>query len=386
MIFEGTGLSFSIIKDSNIQESILKDNPVPSNIIKPKKLHTASREILEEQHKKTALSNEEMLLNIQNKVFSVLGPLTKLWATMEGEKTDILQTSQEQIMPEVEENLNTVSTGFEQVITLLGQVINPIVYQRQLGVLTAVFNEKKKAKDLMKDMKGLMNEDNEELFGPKFEESVVKNQKTKTKTKEIIGTSSNRSKSNTNQRMPFRGGPPFRGSRGGGRGSAFFTRGFNYSRGTYQNRRGKTNISGNSAFRKILQSPSNSKENISKCITSSSPSRETKFPRELEDSNKRLSNIRLSSALQNSICGQGITLPTESSESIKNELCGTTNNRPGNFQHARKRGHIKSDSLQKSIPKYAIYSEEKRRGQSPCNKSETSELLHSLSTLQDGRT
>ena len=282
------------IKDSNIQESILKDNPVPSNIIKPKKLHTASREILEEQHKKTALSNEEMLLNIQNKVFSVLGPLTKLWATMEGEKTDILQTSQEQIMPEVEENLNTVSTGFEQVITLLGQVINPIVYQRQLGVLTAVFNEKKKAKDLMKDMKGLMNEDNEELFGPKFEESVVKNQKTKTKTKEIIGTSSNRSKSNTNQRMPFRGGPPFRGSRGGGRGSAFFTRGFNYSRGTYQNRRGKTNISGNSAFRKILQSPSNSKENISKCITSSSPSRETKiFPRELEDSNKRISNCLL---------------------------------------------------------------------------------------------
>ena len=180
---------------------------------------------------------------------------------------------------------------------------------------------------------------------------------------------------------PFKVAPPFRGSRGGGRGSAFFTRGFNYSRGTYQNRGGKTNISGNSAFRKILQSPSNSKENISKCITSSSPSRETKFPRELEDSNKRLSNIRLSSALQNSICGQGTTLPTESSESIKNELCGTTNNRPGNFQHARKRGHIKSDSLQKSIPKYAIYSEEKRRGQSPCNKSETSELLHSLSTL-----
>ena len=247
-----------------------------------------------------------MLSNIQNKVFSILGPLTKLWATMEGEKTEILRTSQEQIMREVEENLNTVSTGFEQVITLLGQVINPIVYQRQLGVLTAVFNEKKKAKDLMKDMKGLMNEDNEELFGPKFEESVVKNQKTKTKTKEIIGTSSNRSKSNTNQRMPFRGGPPFRGSRGGGRGSAFFTRGFNYSRGTYQNRGGKTNISGNSAFRKILQSPSNSKENISKCITSSSPSRETKiFPRELEDSNKRLQDGR-TSPNKRSVKGRGL--------------------------------------------------------------------------------
>ena len=88
---------------------------------------------------------------------------------MEGEKTEILQTSQEQITPEVEENLNTVSTGFEQVITLLGQVINSIMYQRRLGVLTAVFNGKKKAKDLMKDMKGLMNEDNEKLFGPKFE-------------------------------------------------------------------------------------------------------------------------------------------------------------------------------------------------------------------------
>ena len=129
------------IKDSDIQESILKDNPVPSYVIKPKKLDTAFREILEEQHKKTALSNEEMLSSIQNKVFRVLGPLTKLWATMEGEKTEILQTSQEQITPEVEENLNTVSTGFEQVITLLGQVINSIVYQRRLGVLTALFNE-----------------------------------------------------------------------------------------------------------------------------------------------------------------------------------------------------------------------------------------------------
>ena len=82
-----------------------------------------------------------MLSNIQNKVFSILGPLTKLWATMEGEKTEILQTSQEQITPEVEENLITVSTGFEQVITLLGQVINSIVYQRRLSVLTALFNE-----------------------------------------------------------------------------------------------------------------------------------------------------------------------------------------------------------------------------------------------------
>ena len=86
----------------------MKDNPVSSYVIKPKKLDTAFREILEEQHKKTALSNEEMLSSIQNKVFRVLGPLTKLWATMEGEKTEILQTSQEQITPEVEENLNGV--------------------------------------------------------------------------------------------------------------------------------------------------------------------------------------------------------------------------------------------------------------------------------------
>ena len=143
------------IKDSDIQESILKDNPVPSNIIKPKKLDTAFREILEEQYKKTALSNEEMLSNIQNKVFSVLGPLTKLWATMEGEKTEILQTSQEQITPEVEENLNTVSTGFEQVITLLGQVIKSIGYQRRLGVLTAVFQQEKESQGLDEGYEGI---------------------------------------------------------------------------------------------------------------------------------------------------------------------------------------------------------------------------------------
>ena len=110
--------------------------------------------------------------------------------------------------------------------------------------------------------------------------------------------------------IPIKGCPfevaLFRGSRGGGRGSAFFKRGFNYSRGTYQNRGGKTNISGNSAFRKILRSPSNSKENISKCITSSSPSRETKiFPRELEDSNKRLQDGR-TSPNKRSVKGRGL--------------------------------------------------------------------------------
>lgn len=77
--------------------------------------------------------------------------------------------------------MNTVSIGFEQIITLLGQVINSIVYQRRLSILTSVFNEKKKANDLMNDLKGLMNEDNEKLFGSKFEENVVKNQKTKIK-------------------------------------------------------------------------------------------------------------------------------------------------------------------------------------------------------------
>ena len=74
---------------------------------------------------------------------------------MEGEKTEILQTSQEQITPEVEENLNTVSTGFEQVITLLGQVIKSIGYQRRLGVLTAVFQQEKESQGLDEGYEGI---------------------------------------------------------------------------------------------------------------------------------------------------------------------------------------------------------------------------------------
>ena len=380
----------SFVKDSDLQESILIDNPVPSNIVRTKRLDTAFKEILEEQHKKAILFNEDVLINIQNKVFNVYGPLTKLWATMEAEKTELVEASgQDQLTFDSIEHVNKVSTGFEQTITLLGQAVNAIVYQRRLSALTSIFNDRKKAKELLSDKKEMMDEDKDRLFGSKFEESVVKTQKTKVKTKELIGAASSSSRTNTSNRStrPFRGGPPPRGSRGGGRGFAFFGRGFNYrgGAGSYQNRGGKISLSRNSSFKKFSQSPSNCTKPFSKCDTSSSFSRETEiFSQKLESPYKRLNDIRDGSGLPNSIC-EGGTMPTKATKSITNEFLGTGNSRTGNPQYDREGSHKESGSLSGSVLKHIVYSEEEGRRQPSCNKPETSQLPHSLSTFQDGR-
>jgi len=86
-----------------------------------------------------------------------------LWDFIECEKQEIM-SNKEQLSPENVQHLNDISTYFEQTIKLLGQAINPVVYQRRFGVLNAIFSDKKKAKDLLAHKKEMMDEDKDHLF------------------------------------------------------------------------------------------------------------------------------------------------------------------------------------------------------------------------------
>ena len=82
------------IKDSDIQESILKDNPLPSNIIKPKKTSQLFERFWKSSTRTLPYQTKKCCRTFRTTFLAFWGPLTKFWATREGEKTEILKTSQ----------------------------------------------------------------------------------------------------------------------------------------------------------------------------------------------------------------------------------------------------------------------------------------------------
>lgn len=86
------------------------------------------------------------------------------------------------------DDLDTVPNQFDQVVTLVGQVINSLSYWRHNAILNTVLtnDDQRRVKDVLKENRALFEEDDNYLFGSKFEELVVKTQKTKVKTKEML--------------------------------------------------------------------------------------------------------------------------------------------------------------------------------------------------------
>ena len=93
------------VPERDLRDSILTANPVPSNISGPKKLDEFFRELLDEQKKKTELFWDSSLEKIQLKIVNVLGPLSKVWMTIE--------SANEAEAEKVELPLEDISTGLE---------------------------------------------------------------------------------------------------------------------------------------------------------------------------------------------------------------------------------------------------------------------------------
>ena len=75
------------VPEDSVKEVILCQTPVPDNLDNVKKLDDFLRDILRKKRRKTNEQNiENVLEKLHQKTVDVMGPLSKLWNTLEGAK------------------------------------------------------------------------------------------------------------------------------------------------------------------------------------------------------------------------------------------------------------------------------------------------------------
>ena len=74
------------VSEKDIREKILAINPIPYNVKGTQKLDEYIKELLSDSKKLSTLNQEKALKGTQEKVASILGPLTRLWSIMEAER------------------------------------------------------------------------------------------------------------------------------------------------------------------------------------------------------------------------------------------------------------------------------------------------------------
>ena len=119
------------------------------------------RGALEENHKYLETQEINFYKRMQQKVLSVLGPMSKIWQKIEDStqfKTD-----------RVEIDFSEFKKLAEQSITMLGQVLNNITYNRRLSVLNALMKEHK-SRQMLKEKASIFSESHKELFVQNFGE------------------------------------------------------------------------------------------------------------------------------------------------------------------------------------------------------------------------
>ena len=210
-----------VVSEKDIRERILQNNPVPRNVKVCQRLDEYIKELLLENKKSSTLYHEKILKRIQEKIVSVLAPLTKLWSFMEEER--------ELVSPddEASDGHQEIARLFELTILLVDQVFNSVACQRRLNVLNTLIDNSVKEKEILKEpMLNLDAIDNDYLFGEKFEEQLSKITSVKQKSKAIF-TGLQRKPNMMNQfvnpvNQPFRSDPlPNSQQRGKGRGFLF---------------------------------------------------------------------------------------------------------------------------------------------------------------------
>ena len=128
------------IADKVIDDQILHNSPVPSNLRKAPQLDTYIKKLLQDNAKFTTLKHERTLRLMQDKLWKVFGPLTQLWAAIEGEKAQ---------SPE-DEALESISTSFYQSIMLLAQVFNSLSHHRRENIISALMDSQTRVKEILK--------------------------------------------------------------------------------------------------------------------------------------------------------------------------------------------------------------------------------------------
>ena len=182
------------IKEADLIKAVLIKNPVPENINPVKTLDDFVKNILKGKKKQKDLDFDNVLERIQGQNRSVMGPLSKIWTTIESARL-----SQED---SVKVDLNEIQEFVKQTVLLLGQVSNSISYYRRFYMLLALTNSPQQSKQMLREDSELLQKNNKKNFRKKFRENIWHTCKSKKQTIEMLSNTSR------TKYKPFRHGLP----------------------------------------------------------------------------------------------------------------------------------------------------------------------------------
>lgn len=96
--------------------------------------------VLEEQNKKHSLALER----------DFLWSFSTLWMFFEKQKEAVKINSDDH---EPQQKMADICVIFEQSVTMIGQAANALSYQRRVNALSILFQDNKKAKNILKEQK-----------------------------------------------------------------------------------------------------------------------------------------------------------------------------------------------------------------------------------------
>ena len=208
------------VPEKVLNEKIMDKYPVPSvkSIMSPK-LDVYVPEIFSASSSSYGKPYEQNLAQIQSRITTVLGPLSKLWLDLDGIRTG----------RSTDESLDIFDCLDEKTITLLGQAFTTTTWHRRMNILYNLTKDVKKAKF----NEEILSESSDRLFGKIFYKALAKAFSVSKKAREIskqlgstkkpkryqssVGRNLGQSTSGRMSRRPFQGEAPHRRVRGGGR-------------------------------------------------------------------------------------------------------------------------------------------------------------------------
>ena len=160
-----------------MKESILTKNPVPSNVKEVKKLNEFTSHLLKE-NKQTSVCTLDTRLEKTQKNIDVMGPLSKVWHTLENFTT----------APDHEADLTTEDLLHlvQQPVLLVGQTNNTMSYHRRLSTLAGTMKSSSQTKSMIKDKSALLENFGKELFGKDFRDQITDTVKAPKQSKELL--------------------------------------------------------------------------------------------------------------------------------------------------------------------------------------------------------
>ena len=389
--------SEEFITEKQLKEQILLMLPRPSNLDPIKRLDEPLQNILKKEHP-NQFELDKTYKKVQDKVGDVMGPLGKLWVMVEK-----VRTATEDVDPEDLPTTQQVAGVVEQTVTLVGQVVNLLTYERRKNVLTAVSGySASQAAATLKEKASFLQLHDSELFGKKYREHILEmNKSMKQGTEMIAGRESatypNKSSSsgskfkNTGSQKPFLGGPSQNKRNSGGQyRSPTFNRkqkGMQRKSGSFLQQSSKhvqTDCKKLGEHRESSSCSSSNKRNIFRlCDPKSSTSRKDKVLSEgVGKTNKGQFHLRNSPRVQNTIfsgTGSNISSALNSFQQTRGKF-----SEHGSGRNVEKRSHTESVCLQGPLSEQSISCEEKGWGEQTCDKLKGIEQVYSVRTLQDG--